>query len=126
MIVPDGETFAADARASLEDVSEALGRDLAAGDLAEDVDTLGGLVVTLAGRVPARGELITGPHGLEFEVLDADPRRLKRVRIHLRPPAEEPPASEAGRNPELIGAGGPAGRETDDTAASGQARASSG
>ena len=43
-------------------------------DLAEDVDTLGGLIATLAGRVPVRGEMISHPNGLEFEVLDADPR----------------------------------------------------
>ena len=75
-----------DARAGLDEVSEALGHDLSAGIEAEDVDTLGGLLVTLAGRVPSRGELISGPGGLEFEVIDADPRRLKRVRI-VRPPA---------------------------------------
>jgi Mg2+/Co2+ transporter CorC len=80
----EGDTFVADARASVEEVSEVLGMDLAAEDTAEDVDTLGGLVVTLAGRVPSRGELIAGPNLLEFEVLDADPRRIKRVRIHRR------------------------------------------
>lgn len=83
----EADTFIADARADLEEVSEALGVDLTIGDLAEDVDTLGGLIVTLAGRVPARSELIGGPDGLEFEVLDADPRRLKRVRIHRRDPS---------------------------------------
>ena len=59
-----------------------LGMDLSAGHAAEDVDTLGGLIVTLAGRVPVRGELIAGPGDIEFEVMEADPRRLKRVRIH--------------------------------------------
>ena len=54
----------------------------------EDIDTLGGLVFALLGRVPARGELIRHPAGLEFEVLDADPRRVKKLRIHPpRPPA---------------------------------------
>jgi CBS domain containing-hemolysin-like protein len=80
------DTFIADARADLEEVSEALEIDLTIGDMADDVDTLGGLIVTLAGRVPARSELIAGPEGLEFEVLDADPRRLKRIRIHRRDP----------------------------------------
>src|ERR671939_1008964 len=84
MINRDGDTFVADARASLEEASEALGVDLAIGDMAEEVDTLGGLIVTLAGRVPSRGELIAGPEHLEFEVLDADPRRVKRLRIHRR------------------------------------------
>jgi CBS domain containing-hemolysin-like protein len=84
MIVREGDTYVADARASLEEVSEAVGADLAIGDMAEEVDTVGGLIVTLAGRVPSRGELIAGPENLEFEVLDADPRRVKRVRIHRR------------------------------------------
>ena len=82
-----GGTFVADARASLEEVSEALGVDLAIEDMAEDIDTIGGLIVTLAGRVPSRSELIAGPDSLEFEVLDADPRRVKRLRIHRRPAA---------------------------------------
>jgi magnesium and cobalt transporter len=47
----------------------------------EDIDTLGGLVFSLAGRVPVRGELISHPSGLEFEILDADPRRIKRLRL---------------------------------------------
>jgi Mg2+/Co2+ transporter CorC len=79
-------TWLADARTDLEEASQVLGVDLTSDDLAEDVDTLGGLVVTLAGRVPARSELIAGPAGLEFEILDADPRRLKRVRVHRRDP----------------------------------------
>jgi CBS domain containing-hemolysin-like protein len=54
----------------------------------EDIDTLGGLVFALLGRVPARGELIRHPAGLEFEVLDADPRRVKKLRIH--PPRPDP------------------------------------
>lgn len=94
-------TFVADARADLEEVSEALGVDLTIGDLADDVDTLGGLIVTLAGRVPARSELIAGPDGLEFEVLDADPRRLKRVRIHRRDPRAKIGARIA--TPKLVG-----------------------
>ena len=49
----------------------------------EDIDTLGGLVFTLTGRIPARGELVPHPCGVEFEVLEADPRRIKRLRIHL-------------------------------------------
>jgi CBS domain containing-hemolysin-like protein len=84
MIVPDADTFVADARVDLDEASAAIGVELAGDEMADDIDTLGGLVVTLAGRVPTRGELINGPGGLEFEVLDADPRRLKRVRIHRR------------------------------------------
>lgn len=80
------DTYVADARADLEEASQVVGYDFTHGDVAEDVDTLGGLVVALAGRVPARSELIAGPENFEFEVLDADPRRLKRVRIHRRDP----------------------------------------
>jgi CBS domain containing-hemolysin-like protein len=80
----EGEVFVADARTPLAEVSEATGVDLVAavGEMAEEIDTLGGMIVTLAGRVPSRGELIAGPGDLEFEVLDADPRRLKRLRFH--------------------------------------------
>jgi CBS domain containing-hemolysin-like protein len=80
----ENDTYIADARASLDEVTDALGVDLNDEDSAEDIDTLGGFIVTLAGRVPSRGELIAGPEHLEFEVLDADPRRVKRLRIHRR------------------------------------------
>jgi CBS domain containing-hemolysin-like protein len=82
LLVQDEDlTFTADARAKLEEVSETLKIDLLSHDLAEDIDTLGGLITAMAGRVPAQGETITGPNGLAFEVLDADPRRVKRIRI---------------------------------------------
>lgn len=77
---PDG-SYVADARAKLEDLAGIVGHDLDLGDAAEEVDTLGGYIVTRAGRLPLRGELIPGPGLYEFEVLDADPRRIKRVRI---------------------------------------------
>jgi CBS domain containing-hemolysin-like protein len=89
------DTFVADARASLEEVTEALGIDLTDEDSAEDIETLGGFIVTLAGRVPSRGELIAGPGALEFEVLDADPRRVKRLRIHLRETSVPAPVAPA-------------------------------
>lgn len=85
---PDG-TFNADARVSLEDL-EAIVGPLVGDEEREEIDTLGGLVFALAGRVPIRGELIRHPSGLEFEVLDADPRRVKRLR--LRPGAAAGPA----------------------------------
>jgi CBS domain containing-hemolysin-like protein len=77
---PDG-TFIADARASLEEVADLVDPAFAAGEEAEEVDTLGGLLVTIAGRVPVRGEVVAGPGPFEIEVLDADPRRVKRLRI---------------------------------------------
>ena len=49
----------------------------------EEIDTLGGLVFMLAGRVPARGEVVQHPSGIEFDVIDADPRRIKRMRVRL-------------------------------------------
>jgi len=79
-------TFIADARASLEEVAEAVDPAFALGEEAEEVDTLGGLLVTLAGRVPVRGEIVLGPGGFEIEVLDADPRRVKRLRISTARP----------------------------------------
>ena len=71
----------ADARVSIDDFEAIFGRDFASADEEDDVDTLGGLVFTLAGRVPERGEIIHHSNGLEFEVIDADPRRVKRLRI---------------------------------------------
>jgi CBS domain containing-hemolysin-like protein len=74
-------SYVADARANLEDVVGIVGHDFELGEAADEVDTLGGYLVTRAGRLPLRGELIPGPGLFEFEVLDADPRRIKRVRI---------------------------------------------
>ncbi|MCY3754470.1 MAG: hemolysin family protein [Alphaproteobacteria bacterium] len=83
---PDG-TLVADARATLEDFEAAVGEVLT-DDEREDLDTLGGLVFNLVGRVPSRGELVSHPSGLEFEVLDSDPRRLKRLRVRNLPADE--------------------------------------
>lgn len=74
-------TWTVQARAPLDDLNEALGIDLTAGLDDEEVDTLGGLVFLLLGRVPARGEVISHPAGHEIEVLEADPRRVKRLRL---------------------------------------------
>lgn len=71
----------ADARISIDSFETTLGREFATPDEEEDVDTLGGLVFTLAGRVPERGEIIKHADGLEFEITDADPRRVKSLRI---------------------------------------------
>src|SRR5437870_1743000 len=78
---PDG-SFLADARANLENVSHIVGPEFDVGKVAEEVETLGGYLVLQVGRVPVRGELVPGPGGFEIEVLDADPRRVKRVRIY--------------------------------------------
>ena len=81
--------YVADARADLDDIEALLGAGLTS-DEDEEADTLGGLIFSMLGRVPVRGELVRHPSGLEFEILDADPRRAKRVRIRTRP-AEPPP-----------------------------------
>jgi CBS domain containing-hemolysin-like protein len=78
--LPDG-SFEADARATLEDVEKQLGAKLVDKEQEDEINTLGGLVFTLIGRVPSRGELIRHPSGLEFEVLEADPRRIRRLRV---------------------------------------------
>ena len=83
----------ADARVSIDDFEEKFGRDFATPDEEDDVDTLGGLVFTLAGRVPERGEVIHHPDGIEFEVVDADPRRVKTLRIRAK--RDKPAAPKA-------------------------------
>jgi CBS domain containing-hemolysin-like protein len=77
-------SFIADARASLDDVRSVIGEDFVTGEAGEEVETLGGYLVTHVGRLPVRGEVISGPGNYEIEVLDADPRRVKRLRIRLR------------------------------------------
>jgi CBS domain containing-hemolysin-like protein len=84
---PDGSIIA-DARLPIETFEEQHGTPLRHNGDHEEVDTLGGLVFTLAGRVPRRGEVILHPGGLEFEVLDADPRRIKRLRVRGLPSAD--------------------------------------
>jgi CBS domain containing-hemolysin-like protein len=78
--------YVADARLPVEELEEELHMSLLDEDWEEEIDTVGGLVVSLAGRVPARGEVISHEAGIEFEVMDADPRRLKRLRIRRVPP----------------------------------------
>ncbi len=75
--------YMADARTPLEDFEAELGRRLVDPEEDEEIDTLGGLVFVLSGRIPARGEVIPHPDGIEFEVVDADPRRIKRLRVRL-------------------------------------------
>jgi CBS domain containing-hemolysin-like protein len=92
------DTLIAQGRASVEDLVQRL-PDLDLSKLADEVDTIGGLLVTLAGRVPVRGEIIAGPSEFDFEVLDADPRRVKRVRIRRRSPPS--PAIEPAAKPRV-------------------------
>jgi CBS domain containing-hemolysin-like protein len=69
-------------RTPIEELEKHLGLKLVPDDEETDVDTIGGLVFSMLGRVPARGELIRHPSGIEFEILDADPRRVKKLKIH--------------------------------------------
>ncbi|MBB5533619.1 transporter associated domain-containing protein [Rhizobium giardinii] len=86
------DVFVADARVELEEIAAAIGPDFDVREQLEDVDTLGGLVFASLGRIPARGEVVQAIPGFEFQVLDADPRRVKRVRIvRKRPPARRRP-----------------------------------
>jgi CBS domain containing-hemolysin-like protein len=107
-----GGLLEADARAPLDELEALLGLSLSPADHDEEIDTVAGLVATLAGRVPQRGEVIVHPDGFEFEVMEADPRRIRRLRIRprarlvdgaaapeaeseLEPPAEVQLAAEA-------------------------------
>lgn len=83
--------YLAQAKTPLDEFEAAIGRPLTDHDEidAEEIDTLGGLVFMLAGHVPARGEVVRHPDGYEFEVIDADPRRIKRLRVRLAPPPAE-------------------------------------
>jgi CBS domain containing-hemolysin-like protein len=96
---PDGSYVAA-GRASLDETVAVIGGEFDVGDAAEEVDTVGGLIVTRIGRVPVRGELVPGPGPFEIEILDADPRRVKRVRIYRRKPASRTAERSAARRPE--------------------------
>ncbi|MDA4846302.1 hemolysin family protein [Hoeflea poritis] len=113
------DVFVADARVELEDIVDMIGGDFDVGDKAEDVDTLGGLIFSAIGRIPARGEVVRAIPQFEFHVLDADPRRIKRVRIvrrrmverRRRPSRSEPeqpaPEKEAAKSPEPAGGDAP-------------------
>ena len=92
LLVPlDGGAWDADARVELEDVAQTIDPRLAEHD--EDVDTLGGLAAVLAGRVPIKGECLTTPSGWTLEVLEADSRRIERLRLH--PPKPVPEGTDA-------------------------------
>lgn len=83
-------SYIAVAKTPLVDFEAAIGRSLTDHDDIdpEDIDTLGGLVFMLAGHVPTRNEVVPHPSGVEFEVLDADPRRIKRMRAHVETRAD--------------------------------------
>lgn len=75
----------ADARLALEDLAGELDTSFADDEIGDEVDTLGGMVFMLAGRVPALGEIVDHPNGWRFEVIDGDPRMVRRLRVHAPP-----------------------------------------
>ena len=85
-------TYIADARVPIDEVEALLGLELLPADEEESADTLGGLIFAMIGRVPSRGEIVRHASGLEFEVAESDPRRVKKIRIHLRKDQEKPAA----------------------------------
>jgi len=91
---PDG-SLDMDARMPVAEFEEKLGPVLCEDERDSDIHTVGGLVFTLAGRVPAKGEVVSHPAGLEFRVLDADPRRIRRVRVRRVEEPEAEPRAEA-------------------------------
>ena len=118
---PDN-SFVADARAPLGDVTALIGEDFNIGEAAEDVDTIGGYLTWLAGRLPLRGEVIAGPGPFEIEVLDADLRRVKRLRITRRseqptPRGREARQRDAARRPSGSAEAKPAGETPPDKSA---------
>lgn len=101
--VGDG-LYVADARADIDDAIEMIGPTFDVGEYGEDADTIGGLVYTAAGRIPVRGEIIHPIDSFEFEILDADPRRIKKIRIRerrkLKTPLRNRPRSAAAASSE--------------------------
>lgn len=91
------QIYLSDGRVDLAQLEELLEVDLLPEDEEEEADTLAGLIFKIAGRVPARGEIIRHESGLEFEILDSDPRRVKRVRINARnvAPSNSEPAADS-------------------------------
>jgi CBS domain containing-hemolysin-like protein len=95
------DMFIADARVELEEIAQAIGPDFDISEQVDEVDTLGGLIFSALGRIPVRGEVVQALPGFEFHILDADPRRIKRLRITrkrhaIRRRAKADGGSEAG------------------------------
>lgn len=104
----ENEAFIASARTPIEDVEQALGMSLTTNGIPEDVETLGGLIMATVGNVPKRGQIVPHPSGVTFEILEAGPRRLHKVRIFKQLVLAAPdkplllPAPEGGPEPESM------------------------
>jgi CBS domain containing-hemolysin-like protein len=90
LVLERAGAFEADGRAPIDQLQSELGASLALPDHEDEFDTAAGLAVALAGRLPQRGEILRHPSGFDVEIVDADPRRVKRIRI--RRAGESPPA----------------------------------
>ena len=95
LVKVDDQIWLANGQVEIAHVEEALGLKLLSEDQQGEADTLAGLVFELAGRVPTRGEIIKHTSGLEFEITEADTRRIKRVRVHVRPQKQAEDSTEA-------------------------------
>ena len=93
ILVRPGGVFEADGRASVEALEKRTGAKFALEDHEDEVETVAGLVAAIAGRVPQRGEVLRHPVGFDFEILDADPRRVKRLRVRPAPIVREESAA---------------------------------
>ena len=95
MIKKQGEdTYVADARIAISTLDQMFNVDLLSAEEEDEADTLGGLIFEVAGRVPIKGEIIKHESGLEFEIMETDPRRVKKLRIHVKaatPKGDETP-----------------------------------
>ncbi|MBL8543767.1 MAG: HlyC/CorC family transporter [Hyphomonadaceae bacterium] len=89
-----GGAFEVDGRASIDELQAALSADLSLPHHEDEFDTAGGLAVALAGRLPQRGEILHHPAGFDLEIVDADPRRVKRIRIKRVGEAQAPPSEQ--------------------------------
>ncbi len=89
------DLYMADARIAISTLDQMFAVDLLSDDQEDEADTLAGLLFEMGGRIPERGEVIVHASGLEFEIIDSDARRVKRVRIHVKPaPVTEEPAGD--------------------------------
>lgn len=98
----DDGIYIAQAKAPMDEFEHEIGLRLTPEDADEEIDTLGGLVFLLTGRVPVRGEVVPHDTGAEFEIIDADPRRIKRIRVRLPNAAKAPKAQPLNVTPERV------------------------
>lgn len=95
--------YLAQSTAPLDEFEQAIGLRLRSAEEDEEIDTIGGLVFLRTGRVPARGEIVTLDNGIEFEVVDVDPRRIKRLRVRLPSAARADEAAKEAPVGEIAG-----------------------